>query len=234
MSELSAKMRSSGVGVRLESGEIVNFLLFADDIILISNSPETLELLKGILETWCINFRMKISISKTNMITLLDDLICSIQDPETLYDKVVNHVTNYKYLGIQQYSSSWRTSQRKGQDMVDKARMYKNVNLLASHQLLDNIISASAIWQNIAIPGILLEIIRNNSKPSRQGVTRSPPVNSQGGGTGRAWLETCKTAHRAKQAQLPPESNVRIVPGKSTSEIMHRVEFKSREKLLYQ
>ena len=66
-------MRSKGVGVRLESGEIVNILLFADDIILISNS---LEMLKGILETWCINFRMKIS--KTNVITSLEDLVCSI------------------------------------------------------------------------------------------------------------------------------------------------------------
>ena len=102
MSELSARMRSSGVGVRLESGEIVNILLFADDIILISNSPETLELLKGILETWCINFRMKISISKTNVITSLEDLVCFIQDPETLHDEVVSHVSNYKYLGIQQ------------------------------------------------------------------------------------------------------------------------------------
>ena len=59
MSVLSSRMRTSGVGVRLESGELVNILLFADVIILISNSPESLEELKIILETWCMNFKNK-------------------------------------------------------------------------------------------------------------------------------------------------------------------------------
>ena len=145
MSELSARMRASGVGVRLDSGELVNILLFADDIIMISNTPESLEELKTILETWCLNFKMRISIG-IKVISSFKELICSIQDSDTLEEEVVGHVTNYKYLGIQQYSSSWRTSHRKGQDMVNKAK---------THHLLDNISSASAVWQNIAIPGIL-------------------------------------------------------------------------------
>jgi len=36
MIELSARMRASGVGVHLESGKLVNILLFADNIIIIS------------------------------------------------------------------------------------------------------------------------------------------------------------------------------------------------------
>ena len=95
---------------------------------------------------------------------------------------------HYKYLGIQQFSSFWRTSHRKGQDIVDKAKMYKNVILQASHQLLDNIIAASAIWQNITIPGILyatdaiplsnavideLEIIQNQAGKALLGVPQS-------------------------------------------------------------
>ena len=154
MSELSARMRASGVGVRLDSGELVNILLFSDDIILISNTPESLEELKTILETWCLNFKMRISIG-IKVISSFTELICSIQDSDTLEEEVVGHVTNYKYLGIQQYSSSWRTSHRKGQDMVNKAKMYKNVILRMTHYLLDNIFSVSAVWQNIAIPGIL-------------------------------------------------------------------------------
>ena len=64
MVELSTRMRTTGVGVRLDTGELVNILLFADDIILISNSPESLAQLKTVLEQWCKDFRMKISISK--------------------------------------------------------------------------------------------------------------------------------------------------------------------------
>lgn len=60
-------------------------------------------------------------------------------------EEVVGHVKNYKYLGIQQYSSAWCTSHRKGQDMVNRVKMNKYVILRTSHQLLDNISSASAV-----------------------------------------------------------------------------------------
>lgn len=45
-------MRATGVGVCLVSGVFVNVLLFADDLILIANSPEMLDQLKDIMETW--------------------------------------------------------------------------------------------------------------------------------------------------------------------------------------
>lgn len=78
MWDLSARMRASGVGVRLDSGELVNILLFADYIILISNTPESLEELKSILEPWCLNFKMRISIGKTKVILSLEELVCLI------------------------------------------------------------------------------------------------------------------------------------------------------------
>ena len=156
MIELSVRMRASGVGLRLESGELVNILLFADDIIIISNSPESLAELKAILEQWCKDYKMKISISKTNIITSLEDLICKVTDTDTLEEEIVAHVNNYKYLGIKQFSSTWRrTAQRKGQDMISDAIKYKNVILRTHYSLVDNIPSSSAIWQNIDIPGIL-------------------------------------------------------------------------------
>ena len=115
-------MRAAGVGVRLESGVFVNILLFADDIILIAISPDSLDRLKNVMETWCLDFKMKISISKTKIITSLEDLECSFQDPETMESEIVEHVSNYKYPGVQQYSSIWKTSQKKGEAMLSKAR----------------------------------------------------------------------------------------------------------------
>ena len=188
MSELSRRMRTAGVGVRLESGVFVNVLLFADDIILISNSPETLNQLKDILETWCLDFRMKISISKTKLITSLEDLECALQDPETMESEIVEHVSNYKYLGVQQYSSMWKTSQKKGESMLSRAKCYKNVILRSRHSLLDNVSAASAMWKNIAIPGILyatdaipisstvieeLEVVQNQIGKALLGVPQS-------------------------------------------------------------
>jgi len=98
---------------------------------------------------------MKISISKTKIITSLEDLECSLQDPETMESEIVDHVSNYRYLGVQQYSFMWKTSQKKGEAMLSKAKCYKNVILFLRHSLLDNVSAASAMWRNSAIPGIL-------------------------------------------------------------------------------
>ena len=84
--------------------------------------------------------------------------------------------------------SRWRTSQKKGKEMVERARTYKNVILHTRSQQLDNTVAMSALWQNIAIPSIMyaadavpipestiseLEVIQNKIGKSLLGVTQS-------------------------------------------------------------
>ena len=125
-SELSNRMRARGLGVKLDLGEIICILLLADDIILIADSLETLDELQKILEQWCSDFRMKISLSKTCIITTLEDYECLITDTETMEEEVINHVSSYKYPGITQFVTPWRTSQKKGKEMVERAKTDKN------------------------------------------------------------------------------------------------------------
>ena len=158
LSELSNRMRAGDLGIKLESGEVVCILLFADDIILVADSVESLEKLKKILEQWCLDFRMKISISKTNVITSLEDYECAISDSGTMEEEIINHVNSYKYLGVTQFLTPWRTSQRKGKEMLDTARTYKNVILRTRSQYLDNTAAMAALWQNVAIPGIMYAV----------------------------------------------------------------------------
>ena len=96
-------MRAQDLGIKLESGEVVCILLFADDIILVADSVESLEKLRKILEQWCLDFKMKISISKTNVITSLKDYECAITDSGTMEEEIINHVSSYKYLGVTQF-----------------------------------------------------------------------------------------------------------------------------------
>ena len=103
LSELSNRMRAQDLGIKLESGEVVCILLFADDIILVADSVESLEKLRKILEQWCLDFKMKISISKTNVITSLEDYECAITDSGTMEEEIINHVSSYKYLGVTQF-----------------------------------------------------------------------------------------------------------------------------------
>ena len=73
-------MHDSGVEARLPDGSIVNILLFADDIIILGRYTEEIERLKGILEVWCRDFRMKVSAPKTNVITPDKEYICQLHD----------------------------------------------------------------------------------------------------------------------------------------------------------
>ena len=129
LSELGRRMRLSSQGTQLPSGELVYISLFADDIIIISNTETDLLALKSILELWCRDFEIKISATKSNIISLDTDISCMIADlisEETDYLGIVNH---YKYLGIVQHLLPLKTAKTKGVSMVEKAHRFKDIIL---------------------------------------------------------------------------------------------------------
>ena len=135
VAELARRVKTSGHGVKLESGEVVGILLFADDIILIANTPESLERLKGVLETWCSDYKMVVSVSKTNVISPDEEYTCSVSSTGDCEADAIAQVESYKYLGVQQYLETHRTSRHKGEDMLKRANIYKNV-ILSSRKFL--------------------------------------------------------------------------------------------------
>ena len=155
LSELSRRMKRSGLGVRLPSGELVNILLFADDIIILADNPEDLLSMKSILEQWCRDFRMKISAAKTSVITPDTDLECLITDLISGEVDVIEHVSHYKYLGILQFSTPKRTSKSKSDLMITRAKQFKSTILRTSMPYVDRIAACSSIWINVALPSIL-------------------------------------------------------------------------------
>ena len=60
LSKLGRRMQLCCVGTRLLSGELLNILLFADNVIILASSVEDLLILKGIFKQWCRDFRMKV------------------------------------------------------------------------------------------------------------------------------------------------------------------------------
>ena len=121
VSELAHRLRRSGLGVRLESGEVVGIVLFADDIVLIGSSPSDLAALSSILESWCSGFKMLVSVAKTNVISPDDNFVNSISCDGVSEAAMVSHVASYKYLGLNHYLEPHRTSRHRGDDMIRHA-----------------------------------------------------------------------------------------------------------------
>ena len=64
-----------GYGATLTPQIIINHLLFADDIILISTSPEGLIILVNTLMNWSKDFKMKLSSDKSKVVSSETDAV---------------------------------------------------------------------------------------------------------------------------------------------------------------
>ena len=153
-SELGARLADSGRGVQLPSGERICYLMFADDIFLVGQNEEDLEELKGILEGWCLNFHMKISAKKTQVIAE-GDYDWTITDTES--DNLIQllQVSEYRYLGIDQKLSFSQTSSAKGQSMVAKAKKYRGAIARLRRTVPDQVAVYRALWESVAVAGIM-------------------------------------------------------------------------------
>ena len=69
VSELGSRLQRSVLGIERQGGSPVPFFMFADDILMMAIHVAYLEHLKNILESLTSDFRMKISIKKTQVIT---------------------------------------------------------------------------------------------------------------------------------------------------------------------
>ena len=52
INDLAEEIKSSGVGLELDSDTFINILLYADDIVLLAKNEEDLQFLLDIVETW--------------------------------------------------------------------------------------------------------------------------------------------------------------------------------------
>ena len=166
--------------MRLESGEVVGILLFATDILLIASSPSDLATLSSFLESWCSDFKMLVSVAKTNVISPDDNFVCSISCDGFSEAAVVSRVASYKYLRVNLYLEPHPTSRHRGDDMIRLAQLYKNVILSGWRFLPDRVRSL----YNLVFPGCPWLPLRSRCDPSPCCRCGQPRLYPEPGGKG--------------------------------------------------
>ena len=78
----------------------VSILAFADDIVLISDTPEKLQRLLEILEKWTRNWRLHVNINKTKIMQVRPQNMPRTEFTFRFHDSKLDCVTEYKYLGV--------------------------------------------------------------------------------------------------------------------------------------
>ena len=155
ISELGNRLRKTKVGVALTATILLSFLMFADDILLFTTLWSDMMVLIRVIEKWCIDFKMVISIIKTKVITQTSNLSWKILNLLSGSQEKIEQLQQFRYLGILQKFSTETTIKSNSADKVSKALCYLRNILRLKRIIPDRIDVYLAIWKNVALPSIL-------------------------------------------------------------------------------
>ena len=150
--DMSRELVSSNLGVLLRK-ICVSALLFADDIVLIGKSSEALKLLLRIIQKHCTNLRMKISITKSKVMSCSNDIWELFEEQEVV--GCLEKVLQFRYLGVETCLHPSQSSRAMRKRAVFIANKYKSACLRLARDGPDIVDLAASLWLNIAIPSIL-------------------------------------------------------------------------------
>ena len=155
LSELGNRLRKANVGIPVYNNILLSFLKFADDLVMFSGLWSEIMILIKILEKWCQDFRMVISVSKTKVVTPDKNLLWRILNLESGKYEDVERLQDFKYLGILQKYGVNSTMVCNAANKLEKAKLYQR-NILRMRRLIpDKIEVYLAMWNNVAIPSII-------------------------------------------------------------------------------
>ncbi len=153
MSELGNRLRRAGVGIELTENLLLSFLKFADDILLVSGLWSEMMILVRIVEKWCVDFKMVISVIKTKVVTPTNVYPWKIMNLLTNAYEDVEKLEQFKYLGLRQKFGANATISCNAINKLEKAIMYKRNILRIKRLIPDRVDVYLAMWKNIALPG---------------------------------------------------------------------------------
>ncbi len=161
INDLIKELKDSNIGIKLDN-LIVSVLAYADDIVLLADSPENLQKLINIVQNWCTKWRLIINPGKSKVVhfrnppkqrTSFEFKLCDNGPELEIVDK-------YKYLGlfvdefltfkgaaeILSSAAGWALG-----GMINKYKYLKEMNYKTYTKLYENLVCpvmdyASAIW----------------------------------------------------------------------------------------
>ena len=99
INDLASEIKETNIGIKIHDDLLINILLYADDIVLITENEADLQFLLFVVESWCKKWRLEINLTKTNILHVRPKR--KQQSKFTfLFDmRPVAYCQSYKYLG---------------------------------------------------------------------------------------------------------------------------------------
>ena len=150
--DLSRALIESNLGVTLFS-VCVSALFFADDFVLISRTAEGLRALHDIVLHHCSLLRMKLSISKSKVMSNTRDVWELFDGNEII--GCLDKVLQFKYLGVETCLSHFKAGRAMMRRASSLASSYRAACIRIAKDGPDIVDLAMALWVNVAMPSLL-------------------------------------------------------------------------------
>ena len=99
INDLLTDIKNASCGVDID-GENVSVLAYADDIVVLSDSPHKLERMLEILDSWCNKWKLKINGAKSQVVHFRKKHVKQSTHDFSLQGSRVTYANTYKYLGM--------------------------------------------------------------------------------------------------------------------------------------
>ena len=152
VSDIGHDLSTDEDGVLLGDRMRIAGLLFADDIIVVSESAEGLKRLLLMVHGHCCQLKLQISQEKSQVISPADEVWELFGDEGV--EVAMKQVLHYKYLGVETYSTMFKTCSAKLKKCVEVAKRYMFACLHLGRMSTDVVRISLATWESIAVPTI--------------------------------------------------------------------------------
>ena len=100
INDLAIEVKAQNMGVKIAGGENRSILMFADDIVLLSDTAENLQSSMDVLSEWSHKWMLKLSNEKTKVVHSRKASTPATEYTFNIGDTVIERTNSYRYLGL--------------------------------------------------------------------------------------------------------------------------------------
>ena len=150
--DMSRELAASKLGVLLKK-ICISVLFFADDIVLIAKTPEGLRKLHHIVQNHCLSLNMKLSTSKSKVMSSCSDAWEVFEEEEIV--GCLEKVLSFRYLGVETHLHPYQAAKAMRKRATQISNRYRGACMRVARDGPDIVDLAASLWTSIAIPSML-------------------------------------------------------------------------------
>ena len=152
VADMSMELHLSSLGIKMHK-VCISCLFFADDVVLVARDADGLRALLDIVQRHCRELGMKISVSKSKVMSSVQDIWELFENNEVI--GTLDKVLEFQYLGVKTKLSPAKSARAMMKRATSLATTYSKTCMSLAFDGPDIVDLAVCLWGNVGLPSIL-------------------------------------------------------------------------------